>query len=275
MISTPSLLDLARLFLPVNHLFSCAKVRRNKLHPFSKISADVFSLLHFKFGISSPRRSCLVGVDVSCSGFMEAGSRRSLGLRPMDSSMGVLPLEVTCVFVTVAALRINWAGVICAKVVRSRLWEAVSTSAKRNFLNNRTPISARFGHGVCGPVGISLHVVHSVECMHVVRMVKSNICTNRLRAHLERVHPLMKLSNTFRTRSTFCMDRLSNVMWLHPKQSEIRECCLQSLPILVSTFFCPKSAHARSFRSRLSRNCRTGMSSPRVHGGHIFPGISR
>ena len=95
----------------------------------------------------------MVGVDVSCSGFMEVGSRRSPGLRPVASSMGVLPLEVTCVFLTVAALRLNWAGVICARVVWSRFLEAVSTSVKRNFLNNRTPISARFGHGVCGPVG--------------------------------------------------------------------------------------------------------------------------
>ena len=45
----------------------------------------------------------MVGVDVSCSGFMEAGSRRSLGLRPMTNSMGVSPFEVTCVFLTVAA----------------------------------------------------------------------------------------------------------------------------------------------------------------------------
>ena len=60
------------------------------------------------------------------------------------------------VFLTVAALRINWAGVICARVVWSRFFEAVSiTSAKINFLNSRTPISARFGHGVCGLVAIS------------------------------------------------------------------------------------------------------------------------
>ena len=51
--------------------------------------------------------SCLVDVDVSCSGFMEAGSMRSLGLRPMANSMGVLPLRVTCVFLTVAAFLIN------------------------------------------------------------------------------------------------------------------------------------------------------------------------
>ena len=56
--------------------------------------------------------SCLVGVDVSCSGFMEAGSMRSLGLVPTASSIGVLPHKVTWVFLTVAALRINRAGVI-------------------------------------------------------------------------------------------------------------------------------------------------------------------
>ena len=43
-----SLLDLAQIFLPVKHMFSCTQVRRNKLHSFSKISADVFSLLYFK-----------------------------------------------------------------------------------------------------------------------------------------------------------------------------------------------------------------------------------
>ena len=51
------------------------------------------------------RRSRLVGVDVSCSGFMEAGSMRDLGLLPMANSIGVKPLRVTCVFLTVAALR--------------------------------------------------------------------------------------------------------------------------------------------------------------------------
>ena len=49
---------------------------------------------HSQFWISSSRSSCLVGVDVSCSGFMEAGSSRSLGLRPLANSKGVLPLEV-------------------------------------------------------------------------------------------------------------------------------------------------------------------------------------
>ena len=33
-------------------------------------------------------------------------------------------------------------------------------------------------------------------------MVESHIYTNRLRVHLERVHPLMNLSNYFRRRDT-------------------------------------------------------------------------
>ena len=135
-----SLLDFARILL------SCTKVRRNKLHPFSKISADVFSLLYFT--------ACAVGVGVICSGFLEAGFRKSFRLRPTASSMGVLPLKVTCAVLTVAALRINWAGVSCARVVWSKFLEVVSTSAKRIFVNSRTPISARFGNGVCGAVGI-------------------------------------------------------------------------------------------------------------------------
>ena len=167
----PSLLDLARISLPVKHTFSCTKVRRN---------------------------SCLVGVDVSCSGFMEAGSRRSLRLRPMANSMGVLQLKVTCVFLTVAALRINWAGVICARVVWSRFFEAVSTSAKRKFLEQSYTRLSSVRPWCMWSCRKYLHVAHSVECQHVVTMVESHICTSRLWVHLEGVHPLAKLSNNFR-----------------------------------------------------------------------------
>ena len=52
----------------------------------------------------------LVDVNFSCSGFMETGSMRSLGLLPIANLIGVLPLRVTCVFLTVAALHINWGG---------------------------------------------------------------------------------------------------------------------------------------------------------------------
>ena len=125
------------------------------------------------------------------------GSMKSLCLLPMADSIGVLPLRVTCVFLTVAALRINWAGVICDRVVWSGFLEAVSTSAERNFLNDRTPIPARFGQGVCGPVGSPLHMVHSIKCLHVMRMMESHIYTIRLRIHLKSVHPFMKFGDEF------------------------------------------------------------------------------
>ena len=47
----PSLLDLARTFLSLKHMFSCTNVR-NKLLSISKISADVFSLC-FKMSLHS------------------------------------------------------------------------------------------------------------------------------------------------------------------------------------------------------------------------------
>ena len=131
-----------------------------KLHSFGKISSNVFSLVGSREPtFESPHWECpVVDVDVSCSGFMEAGSMRSLGLLPMANSTGVLPLRVTCVFLTVAALRNNWAGAICNKVVLTKFCGAiVSTSAERNFLNNRTPISARFGNGMYGPVRCFSH----------------------------------------------------------------------------------------------------------------------
>ena len=140
---------------------------------------------------------------MSCSGLMKTGSRRSLGFRPIASSMGVLPLKVTCVFLTVAALRINWVGVICARVVWSRFLEAVSTSAKRNFLNSRTTNLCSVRPWCMWSCWNSFHVVHWVECLHVARMVESHICTDCLRVHLERVRPLMKLSYYFRCRGTF------------------------------------------------------------------------
>ena len=104
-----------------------------------------------QFWIFLLRRSCLAGVDVSCSGFMEAGCRRSLGLRPMVNSMGVLSLKVTCVFLIVAALRINWAG-ICTRVIWCRFFEAVSTSTKRNFLKHPSQLGLAMVYAILSEV---------------------------------------------------------------------------------------------------------------------------
>ena len=103
----------------------------------------------------------------------------------------------------------------CDRVVLSKFLEAVSTSAERNLLNNRTPISARFRHGVCGPVGNLLILCIRQECLHVMRMVKGHICANLLRIHLKCVPPLMKLGHDFGWRGTLtwtcCQMRRSTI----------------------------------------------------------------
>ena len=50
---SPQLAYVCLKYGPVKHMFSCTKVRRNKLLSFSKISADVFSLLYFKMSLHS------------------------------------------------------------------------------------------------------------------------------------------------------------------------------------------------------------------------------
>ena len=100
-------------------------------------------------------------------------------------------------FLTVAALRINWASVICDRVVLTKFLEAGPRVPRGIFLNNRTPMSARFGQGGCGPVGDLLNIVHSIECLHIMGMMESHVCANRIRIHMKCVHPLMKLGKCF------------------------------------------------------------------------------
>ncbi len=69
----------------------------------------------------------------------------------MASSSGVLPLRVTEVLRAEAALRMSWRGVTWLRFGR---FMTSSTRARKKRLNSRTPDSARFGHGVAGPVGI-------------------------------------------------------------------------------------------------------------------------
>ena len=158
------------------------------------------------FCISSLRRSCLVGVDVSCSGFMEAGSRRSLGVRPMVSSMGVLPLtghlctSHRCCLAHQLS-RSDWCQSGLIQVFGGCIQ---STSAKIIFLEQSYTHLCSIRPWCMCSCWNSRHVVHSVECLQVVvRMVERHICTNRLRILMERVHPLMIFSNCFRCRRTF------------------------------------------------------------------------
>ena len=149
-----SLLDFARILLPVRHIFSCSKVRRNKLHTFSKILADVISLLYFKMSLHSQFLDFFIEKILlgwrGCQLLWIHGSwvhGDLLVFVPWPIPWASYHLR-SRVYFSPLLLCINWAGVIW-----SRFLEAVSTSVKRNFLNHRTPVSARFGHGVCGPVG--------------------------------------------------------------------------------------------------------------------------
>ena len=133
--------------MPVKHMFSCTKVRKNKLHPFGKISADVFSLLYFKMCRHSQFLNFLTEEVLlgwrGCKLFWIPGSW------VQEVSWSASHGQFHGRLATQRHLCFYWARVICARVVWSRFLESVSTSAKRHFLNNR-----EFGHGVCSPVGI-------------------------------------------------------------------------------------------------------------------------
>ena len=108
---------------------------------------------------------------------------RSLGLFSMTISTSVLPPRVTCVFLTVAALRISWASVICYRIVLSKFLEVVSTSAEKPFKQSDSDFSSICPRSMWSSKK-SLNVVHSIECLHVMKMMESHVCTNRLRIHL-------------------------------------------------------------------------------------------
>ena len=148
------------------------------------------------FIISSLSKSCLFGVDVSCAGSKEAGSMRSLGLLPTTDCIGVLPLRATCVFLTVAALRMNCAGVICDRVVLSKFLEAVCTSVERNFLKQSDTRFSSIWQGVCGPVGNFL-ILEFGRSLHITMMMECHVCTDCLPIHLDRIHPFMKFGDDF------------------------------------------------------------------------------
>ena len=151
----------------------------------------------------------------------------SLSLLPMVKSIGVVPLTVTCVFFFVAALRINWAAVIWDRVVLSRFFEPASTGAERNFSNNRNSHLGSIWPRCVWSSWTSLHIDYSMECLHIMWMMESHVCTNRLRIHLKRVHPFMEFRNDFCWRGT--LSRICCQMWCRSiqKKSKSKVCCRQ------------------------------------------------
>ena len=81
-----SLLNFARIFLPIKHLSSYSQIGWEQISFLQKDLVEcVFKANLF---ISSLSKSCLVGGDVSVSGSMVAGSGKYLGLLPLANSMG-------------------------------------------------------------------------------------------------------------------------------------------------------------------------------------------
>ena len=180
------------------------------------------------FWISSLRRSCFVGVDVSCSGFMEAWSMRSLGPPPHGqflkrfATQGYLCVSHRCCLAHQLGKCDLWQSslvqILEAVSTLSRFLEAVSTSAERNFLHNRTPILARSGQRVCGPVRKSLHIMQSMEGLHVMRMMGSHICTHRLPGSSGKCPTVHEVWKWLPMEGYSYTDMLLKLMSLHPNK---------------------------------------------------------
>ena len=134
---------------------------------------------------------------------MEAGSMRSLGLLPMAKSTGDLPHRVTCIYSSLllpyASTEQVWSA---TEWSRPDFWRLYPRVKRQKFLEESyTHLSSIWPRSVWS-CRWSLHIMHSVECLHIMRMMESHICTNRLWIHLESVHPFMKFGNDFWCRGT-------------------------------------------------------------------------
>ena len=105
----PSLLNFALIFLPIKAHFFPREGREKQTSSVGQDLGECLLVVDFELCLHSQllnlliEEVLLVGMDDTCSGFMEAGSMISLGLLPMANSVGVVPLRVTCVFLTVVA----------------------------------------------------------------------------------------------------------------------------------------------------------------------------
>ena len=66
-----SLLNFARIFLSIKHLFSYSETGRNKLHSFSKISSNVFSLFDLKMCLHQTTTCSVFSGDSQCAGWIQ------------------------------------------------------------------------------------------------------------------------------------------------------------------------------------------------------------
>ena len=206
-------------------------------------------VLKANFWISSLRRSCLVGVDVSCSGFMEIPGSPSHGqFHGRFTTLGYLCVSHRCCLThQLGKSDLCQSGLV--QVFGDRLHECQEKLLEQSYthLGSVWPWSMLSRRK-------SLHIVHSIECLHVMRL-EGRISTNLLRIHMEGVHPLMKLWSDFWWRGTLTWIRCQ--MWCSTIQNNQKSkgfvsnlCRSMVRKDEVSKLFCPKSAHARSFSSR-------------------------
>ena len=178
-------------------------------------------------------------------------------------------LKVTCVFLTVAALRINWAEVICAKVVQ--VFGGCIQESQEKFLVQSYTHRCSVRPWCMRSCRKSLHVAFGR--MHACHEVGGRPYLHKSPSGLSETCPSTRLP----MERCSCMDRLSSVMWVHPKQSEIRRFCLQALPT--------HDIRRRGLRILLLEVCsRAGLGLKELQNGHlhhvlleviIFPGISK
>ena len=83
-----------------------------------------------------------------------------LGLRPMANSIGVLPLEVTCLLLIVATVRINW-----AQECLMTEWTGIHKCQEEFLEQSYTHLCSV--RPWCVWSTWVLFVAHSVECMRV------------------------------------------------------------------------------------------------------------
>ena len=88
----------------------------------------------------------------SCCGFEFSIVTISLGRLPKANSRGVFPPNVSMVFLATHAFLMMCLGVSLAK---SGSLATESAKMAKECLKSLTAVSALFGHGVAGPVGIS------------------------------------------------------------------------------------------------------------------------
>ena len=107
----------------------------------------------------------------------------------------------------------------------------------------------------------SPHIVHSMECLHVMRMMKGHIFANLLWIHVKCVHPLRKLGHDFWWRGTLtsiCCHVWSRTIQNNQKSEGLVSnlCRTMIQEDEISKFFCSQSTHTWSVWSRFRRNAK-------------------